>query len=206
MAHSLAVSLTQSETKDLIEVHAYILHEKEKDDHQKEDGDQREDDDQEEEDETAQLRIGVLLSISDEIVDSLSEEHDENQILNVIEDLNLRFGWKQHDQCRVRFESNGKWCDAQIADIVIDEMTNNEWLTVKYEEQKAKINRFSTKVMPTGMDKEYQCNEVIIEYILNEMGISYDQYNGNDALSLVTDYFYDSNASFLCLYFVYISK
>ena len=151
------------------------------------DDDQKEDDDQEEEDETAQLRIGVLLSISEEIVDSLSEEHDENQILNVIEDLNLRFGWKQHDQCRVRSKSNGKWCDAQIVDIVIDEMTNNEWLTVTYEEQKAQINRFGMNVIPIGMDKDYQCNEMIIEYVLNEMGISYDQYDGNDPISLVTD-------------------
>ena len=148
---------------------------------------------QDEDDDSAQIRILSLTSIADDIVDSLSEEHNENQIQNAIEDITLRFGWKQNDQCRVWSRSDGKWCDGHIVDIV----TNMELITVKYEEQKEQIQRFSTNVMPTGMDKEYQCNKVIIECILDEMGISYDD---NDPISLVTDYFYDFDALFFCVH------
>ena len=142
-------------------------------------------------DDLAQTKIAALAAIGDLIVYSLSNEYDKTEILRAIEDVKVRFAWQPDDDCLVYSRSTRKWCDGQIVHIAVDDTTKKEWLTVKYQKQKKQIQRFSSGLMPIGMDKEYRCNQVIIQRILNEMGISIqnDIYRDQLPISWVTYHF-----------------
>ena len=144
-------------------------------------------------DDPAQIKIAALAAISDLIIDLLSNEYGESEIRNAIEDVALRFAWQCGAQCLVSSRSSGQWSAGQIVDIVIDGATNKEWLTVNIEDENEQrlLQRFSSGLLPIGMDAEYRCNDVIIECILNEMGISIQNDVSVDepSMSLVVDCF-----------------
>ena len=142
-------------------------------------------------DDPAQIKIAALAAISDLIVDLLSTEYEEAEIRSAIEDIQMRFGWQCGAECLVSSRSSGQWSAGQIVDIVVDGATNKEWLTVKDENEQRLLQRFSSGLLPIGMDAEYRCNQVIIECILNEMGISIQNDVSVDepSMSLVVDCF-----------------
>ena len=123
-------------------------------------------------DDPAQLNIAALEAIGDLIVDLLSTEYDEVEILSAIEDVKLRFAWQSAAHCLVYSRSTGKWADGQIVDIIIDDATNKEWVIVHSLKKKTQIQRFSAGLLPIGLDEDYQINAVIIERILSELRMS----------------------------------
>lgn len=131
------------------------------------------------------INIATFTSLKDLIADLLSNEHDEEEILSAIQDVDLRFAWKCHDRCRVLSRSMQQWTDGEIVDIVIDGATNKEWLTVKYGNQKKQIQRFSSGLIPIEMDNDYRCNEVIIERILERVKGSENGDDRKQSISLV---------------------
>ena len=120
----------------------------------------------------SQLNIAALAAIGDLIVDLLSTEYDEVEILSAIEDVKLRFAWQSAAHCLVYSRSTGKWADGQIVDIIIDDATNKEWVIVHSLKKKKQIQRFSAGLLPIGLDEDYQINAVIIERILSELRMS----------------------------------
>ena len=120
-------------------------------------------------DDPEQLNVAAFTSLNDLIADLLSNDHSKNDILNAIQDIDLRFAWQCGSRCRVFSRKLRQWTEGQIIDIVIDNTTNKEWLTVKYHIAQKAVQRFSSALKPIEMGNDYQCNEVIIESILKKV-------------------------------------
>lgn len=117
-------------------------------------------------DDPNRINLATFTSLNELITDLLSENHKKNDILNAIQDIDLRFAWQSGSRCRVFSRKLQQWTDGEILDIVIDNTTNEEWLTVKYVYGRKAVQRFSSALKPIGMGGDYRCNEVIIESIL----------------------------------------
>ena len=116
-----------------------------------------------------QINVAAFTSLNDLITNLLSDNHKKDEILNAIQDIDLRFAWQRGSRCHVFTRKLQKWTDGEIIDIVIDNTTNKEWLTVKYVYGKKAVQRFSSALRPIGMEDDYRCNEVIIESILKKV-------------------------------------
>ena len=116
-----------------------------------------------------QINVAAFTSLNDLINDLLSDNHNKDDILNAIQDIDLRFAWQRGRRCRVFSRKLQKWTEGEIIDIVIDGTTNQEWLTVKYHNGRKAVQRFSSALKSIEMDDDYQCNEVIIESILKKV-------------------------------------
>ena len=129
-------------------------------------------------DDPAHLQIAALSAISDLVVDLLSDEYDEAEILSAINDAKLRFALQVESRCFVYSRSTGKWHDGQIEGIVIEDSSNTEWLTVKYQKKKKQIQRFNAMLQPIGMGKGYRVNKALSERVVDEFRKSMER---NDA-------------------------
>ena len=150
-------------------------------------------------DDPTQTRRAALISITDLVVNSLSDEFEETEILNAIQDIQFRFGWKCHDHCFVYSRSTGKWSDGQIVDIVGEDIMNKEWLKIKYDGKRKEIQRFSSALLPIEMDKGYRCNEVLRDRILKklrETEYGVEDKKKEDTLSLVLTLFVQRESAF----------
>lgn len=116
-----------------------------------------------------QINLAALTSLNDLIADLLSQNHSEDDIVNAIQDIDLRFAWKCGSQCRVFSRKLQQWVDGEFIDIVIDSTTNKEWLTAKYQNARKAIQRFSSAVKPIEMDSDYEPNAMIIESVLERV-------------------------------------
>ena len=120
-------------------------------------------------DDPNQINVATFSSLNELINDLVSDNHKKDEILKAIQDIDLRFAWQCGSQCRVFSRKLQQWTDGEIIDIVIDNTTNKEWLTVKYKNGRKGLQRFSSALKPIEMDDDYQCNEVIIESILKRV-------------------------------------
>ena len=120
-------------------------------------------------DDPQQINVATFTSLNDLIGDLLSENHKKNDILNAIQDIDLRFAWQCGSRCRIFSRKLQQWTDGEVIDIVIDNTTNKELLTVKYIYGRTAIQRFSSALKPIEMDDDYRCNEVIIDSILKKV-------------------------------------
>ena len=142
-------------------------------------------------DDPNKINVAAVTSLNEQIADLLSQDHTKYDILNAIQDINLRFAWQSGSRCRVFSRKLQRWTDGEIIDIVIDNTTNKEWLTVKYKNGQRAVQRFSSALKPIEMDDDYQCNEVIIESILKKVkGPKGD--NKKKSISLVIRYIHHS--------------
>ena len=116
-----------------------------------------------------QINVAAFTSLNDLINDLLSDNHNKDDILNTIRDIDLRFAWQRGSRCRVFSRKLQTWADGEIIDIVMDGITGQEWLTVKYHNGRKAVQRFTSALKPIEMNDGYRCNEVIIGSILKKV-------------------------------------
>lgn len=122
-------------------------------------------------DDPKQINVAAFTSLNELVTDLVLQNHTKSDVLNAIRDIDLRFSWGTGAQCRVFSRKLQQWTDGEIIDIVMDDTTNKEWFTVKYQKSQKTIQRFSSALMPIEMDNDYQRNDVIIHSILRKIEI-----------------------------------
>ena len=125
----------------------------------------------------AQVIKGLLIrldqtdkfnKLQSEIVIALQhKQHAKSYIESAIDDVKTRLLWDIDSQCELYSRSKSVWTQGIITDIYTNEMTNVEWLVVKYGDNKKKeIQRFCSDLKPIGInDKDYEFKEDVMDYI-----------------------------------------
>lgn len=109
------------------------------------------------------------IDVNNEIVNYLIVlGYNKDDISNGIRDVKMRLLWSIHSLCSIYSRKNKKWCKGKIIDIFINEKTNKEWLTVKYNDKNTKkMQRFNENIKPINLN--YDSNQQIVRFIYNKL-------------------------------------
>ena len=116
----------------------------------------------------------------DEIIHDLIElGYNKGDILNGINDTNIRLSWNISSFCLIYSRKSKKWCNGKIIDVYMDKKTNQKWLTVKYSKtNKKKIQRFNKNIKPANLN--FDSNQKIMKFILNKLNETNINNNNNN--------------------------
>ena len=111
-----------------------------------------------------------LKAMESDLVSDLSAKgHDPSSVLLAVKDVSLRLRWSVGSECLVFGRSAGVWCDGEIADLVVAEESNAEWLVVQYQMKRKRLQRFSAFLKPNALRHEYEYDEMLISEITKRL-------------------------------------
>eukprot|EP01084_Bolivina_argentea_P216851 368290_1 len=120
-----------------------------------------------------------------EIIKELEElGYDRNDILDGINEVTERLAWRINSYCSVYSRGKNIWCNGQIINLFFDEITNTEWVIVKYNKTTKKMQRFNDCIKP--INSHNVSNHKIIQFISsklksnNEQLIQHNDNSSND--------------------------
>eukprot|EP01084_Bolivina_argentea_P054822 100520_1 len=119
-----------------------------------------------------------MNSIKNEIISDLIEHgYNKEYILNGINEVNKRLIWNINSFCLVYSRKNKQWFNSQITDKMINKKTNQEWLSLKYNNNKntKKMQRFNQCIK--SIDSPDNINHKIIQFISNKLKIKNNKKN-----------------------------
>merc|ERR1719295_1412504 len=92
------------------------------------------------------------------------------EIIESSKDIRLRQKWTLNSKCVVFSRSKKQWSTGVIVDVIVDDTSNMEWLTVQYDGTKRKrIQRFSECIKPANLDNDYQVDHKLNKLMLKQL-------------------------------------